>query len=48
MTSASGGTATYTIMKDGTITAFALNYDRDNDGSVTYSNLVINETPIEF
>jgi hypothetical protein len=48
MTSASGGTATYAIMKDGTITAFALIYDRDNDGSVTYSNLVIAGTPIEF
>ena len=39
------GSVTYSVMKTGTITAFALIYDRDNDGSATYSNLVIDGTP---
>lgn len=42
------GSVTYSVMKTGTITAFALIYDRDNDGSATYSNLVIDGTPIKF
>ncbi|MEP6630669.1 MAG: hypothetical protein ABJA89_09365 [Lapillicoccus sp.] len=41
------GTVTYTIMKTGTVTAFAYIYDRDN-GSATYSNLVIAGTRINF
>ncbi|MEO7234157.1 MAG: hypothetical protein ABIW80_02155 [Lapillicoccus sp.] len=41
------GRVTYTIMKTGTVTAFAYIYDRDN-GSATYSNLVIAGTRINF
>ena len=45
--SGDGGTVTYTIAKTGTVTAFALIYDRDND-STTYSDLVIGDTTIDF
>ena len=47
MTSTTGGNATYTITKGGTITGFAMIHDRDN-GSTTYSNLVISDTRIDF
>lgn len=42
-----GGSVTYTVTKSGTITAFALIHDADN-GSTTYSNLVIAGTTINF
>jgi hypothetical protein len=42
-----GGTATYVIQKAGTVTAFAMIHDSDN-GSTTYSNLVIAGTRINF
>src|SRR6478609_5787139 len=42
-----GGSVTYAVMKSGTITGFAPIYDRDN-GSATYSNLVIDGTHIKF
>ena len=35
------------VTKDGTITGFAMIHDRDN-GSTTYSNLVISDTRINF
>lgn len=41
------GTVSYTITRDGTITAFAAIHDRDN-GSTTYSNLVIAGTRTTF
>lgn len=44
---ADSGSATYTITKSGTVTAFAEIHDRDN-GSTTYSNLVIAGTRINF
>ncbi len=44
---ANTGTVTYTIMKSGTITAFAEIHDSDN-GQTTYSNLVIAGTRINF
>jgi len=44
---ANTGTVSYTIMKDGTITAFAEIHDSDN-GQTTYSNLVIAGTRINF
>lgn len=47
MTSDNAGTVSYTIAKAGTVTAFALIHDRDN-GSTTYSNLVIDGTTIDF
>lgn len=47
MTSTSGGTASYTVTKAGTITAFAMIHDVLT-GSTTYSNLVIDETRIDF
>ena len=47
MTSTTGGTVTYTIMKTGTVTAFAEIHDSDN-GQTTYSNLVIAGTRINF
>ena len=44
---ANTGTVTYTIMKSGTITAFAEIHDSDN-GQTTYSNLVIAGIRINF
>lgn len=42
-----GGSVTYSIQQDGTVTAFAMIHDRDN-GSTTYRNLVIAGTRINF
>ena len=41
------GSVTYTIMKDGVITAFAAIHDRDN-GQTTYKNIIIGDTKINF
>lgn len=45
--SGDGGTVSYTIKQSGTVTAFALIYDRDN-GSTTYSDLVIAGSRIDY
>lgn len=47
MTSTNTGTVTYTIAVGGTIDAFALIHDSDNN-STTYRNLVIAGTKINF
>ncbi|WP_404387334.1 hypothetical protein [Humibacillus xanthopallidus] len=41
------GTVSYTLMKSGTVTAFAEIHDSDN-GQTTYSNLIIAGTTINF
>ena len=42
------GTASYTLIADGTIDAFAFINDRGDSGTVTYSDLVIDGNRIDF
>ena len=42
------GTATYTLVNSGNIKSFAFINDRGDSGTVTYSNLAIAGTTVDF